>query len=199
MKEAVMAAEPPVPDVRILWKNQADEGGRVSVDDIRRASRKLEETVARRARLVYLAGAGNAGLPLVLMWFLPELRLALAWLVVTAVVLVSYVRRRSAFQSVSPDSTADQGLTFYRRLLERERDFRHSSTRWFTIGPALNIAVLMIAYTTSPLFHGTVPELAAVAVILATHVVVLAHAVRRLRREARAYQLELDALGRPIA
>ena len=39
---------------------------------------------------IYMSGAGNAGIPLVLMWFLPELRVGLGYLVVTALVLVAY-------------------------------------------------------------------------------------------------------------
>ena len=41
-----------------------------------------------RIMAFYLMVAGNAGIPLALMWFLPELRFALGYLVATAVVLV---------------------------------------------------------------------------------------------------------------
>ena len=90
--------------------------------------------------------------------------------------------------------TPAQGLAFYRDLLARERDFRRDSTRWFTIGPALNIIVLSLVYIASPLFHGTTAELAVIGMILATHVVVLARIGPRLRNEARKFQTEIDAL-----
>jgi hypothetical protein len=166
----------------------------MSVDAVRRKSEQLQNNARRRIAAFYAMGAANAGIPLVLMWFLPELRLGLGYLVLTAVFLVSYVRRRSTFLTVSPAMTPAQGLAFFRHLLERERDFRRDSTRWFTIGPALNIIVLSLVYIASPLFHGTTVELAAIAMILTTHVFVLARIVQRLGKEARGFQVELDAL-----
>jgi hypothetical protein len=166
----------------------------MSADAVRRKSEQLQEGARRRIAAFYAMGAANAGIPLVLMWFLPELRLALGYLVLTAVFLVSYVRRRSGFRTVSPAMTPAQGLAFFRHLLERERDFRRDSTRWFTIGPALNILVLSLVYIASPLFHGTTGELAAIAMVLTTHVFVLARIVQRLRKEAHGFQVELDAL-----
>jgi hypothetical protein len=189
-----MASESPLSDVRALWQLQPAEGGSMSADEVRRRSNELQEKASRRLAVLYVAGAGNAGIPLILMWFLPELRLALAYLVVTAVFLVSVVRRRSMVQAVSPAVTADQGLAFYRGALERERDMRRDGAWWFTVGPALNILMLGVAYLTSPLFHGTVAELSIGAGILVAHVVVLTRVGRKLRAEARAYQQELDAL-----
>ena len=119
-----MADEPLAPDVRALWQHQVTEGGSMSATEVRRRAEELQEKARRRVAAIYMSGAGNAGIPLVLMWFLPELRLGLGYLVVTALVLVAYVRRRSVFRTVSPNITAAQGLVFYRHLLERERDFR---------------------------------------------------------------------------
>jgi hypothetical protein len=186
--------EPPLPGVHALWQSQHAEGERVSAEDIRRKSERLQQTARRRTTAFYLMGAGNAGIPLALMWFLPELRLALGYLVVTAVVLVSYVRRRSAFLTLPPAAAHAQGLAFFRELLARERDFRRDSTRWFTIGPALNIIVLCAVYVRSSLFHGTAVELAVVGVVVATHAVLLARIVQRLRGEVRAFQRQIDAL-----
>ena len=165
----------------------------MSVAEVRRRSHELQDKARRRLAAIYVAGAGNAGIPLILMWFLPELRLALGYLVVTAVFLVSFVRHRSTVQAVSPEMTADQGLAFYRQALERERDVRRDSTWWFTVGPALNILILGLAYIRSPLFHGTMPEVSVVTAILVTHVIVLARVVRKLQGEARAYQRDLGS------
>ena len=187
-------ADEPLSDPRALWQNQPTEGVSMSVDAVRRKSQQLQNNARRRIAAFYAMGAANAGIPLVLMWFLPELRLGLGYLVLTAVFLVSYVRRRSGFRTVSPSMTPAEGLAFYRDLLARERDFRRDSTRWFTIGPALNIIVLSLAYIASPLFHGTTAELAVIGMILATHVVVLARIGPRLRNEARNFQTEIDAL-----
>ena len=166
----------------------------MSIDAVRRKSQQLQDNARRRIAAFYAMGAANAGIPLVLMWFLPELRLGLGYLVLTAVFLVSYVRRRSGFRTVSPSMTPAEGLAFYRDLLARERDFRRDSTRWFTIGPALNIIVLSLVYIASPLFHGTTAELVVIGMILVTHVVVLARIGPRLRNEARKFQTEIDAL-----
>jgi putative flippase GtrA len=166
----------------------------MSVDAVRRKSQQLQDNARRRIAAFYAMGAANAGIPLVLMWFLPELRLGLGYLVLTAVFLVSFVRRRSGFRTVSPSMTPAQGLAFCRELLARERDFRRDSARWFTIGPALNIIVLTLVYVASPLFHGTTAELAVIGMILATHVFLLARIVQRLRKEARGFQTEIDAL-----
>jgi hypothetical protein len=166
----------------------------MSADAVRRKSERLQDSARRRIAAFYAMGAANAGIPLVLMWFLPELRLGLGYLVLTAGFLVSYVRHRSGFRTVSPAMTPAQGLAFYRDLLARERDFRRDSTRWFTIGPALNIIVLSLVYVASPLYHGTTAELAVIAMTLTTHVVVLARIAPRLRNEARKYQAEIDAL-----
>ena len=102
----------------------------MSVDAVRRKSEQLQDNARRRSAAFYAMGAANAGIPLVLMWFLPELRLGLGYLVLTAVFLVSYVRRRSGFRTVSTSMTPAQGIAFCRDLLTRERDFRRHSTRW---------------------------------------------------------------------
>jgi hypothetical protein len=166
----------------------------MSVDAVRRKSDQLQDRARRRMAAFYAMGAANAGIPLVLMWFLPELRLGLGYLVLTAVLLVSYVRRRSGFRTASPSMAPAEGLAFYRDLLARERDFRRDSTRWFTLGPALNIVVLSLVFIASPLFHGTTAELAVIGMTLATHVVVLARLAPRLRNEARKFQTEIDVL-----
>jgi hypothetical protein len=187
-----MTDEPPMEDLRALWQNQQTDGGRMSAADVRQKSQELQERAHRRVLAIYATGAANAGLPVILMWFLPELRLALAYLAVTAVVLVAFVRRRSAIRTIPSDMTPAQGLTFYRRLLERERDFRRDSARWFTVGPGLNIVVLGLAYVSSPFFHGTVLELSLMAAVLVMHVIVLTYGAGKLRGEARKYQLKLD-------
>jgi len=81
----------------------------MSIDAVRRKSQQLQDNARRRIAAFYAMGAANAGIPLVLMWFLPELRLGLGYLVLTAVFLVSYVRRRSGFRTVSPSMTPAQG------------------------------------------------------------------------------------------
>src|SRR5688500_8562168 len=194
-----MASEAAEPDVRALWQNQAAEGGSVSTAEVSRRSQELQNKASRRVVGFYAIGAANGGLPLILMWFLPELRLGLGYLAVTALFLVAFVRRRSDFREAPASMAAAQGLAFYRHLLERERDFRRDSTRWFTIGPALNILVLCLVYIRSPLFHGTAVELSIVAAILSSHVILLTRIVQRLRGEARRYQSELDALSSPAA
>jgi Na+/H+ antiporter NhaD/arsenite permease-like protein len=141
---------------------------------------------------MYLIGAANAGFPLILMWFLPALRLGLGYLVFTAAMLVFYVQRRSAVRVISPDMTEAQGRTFYRHLLERERDFQRNSARWFTIGPALNIIVLTFVYISSPVFHMTPAQLALIGAVLVTHVFILTRVSKKLAAEARRYQSQLD-------
>jgi hypothetical protein len=133
--------------------------------EARRRAAELEEKARRRVAAIYMSGAGNAGIPLVLMWFLPELRLGLGYLVVTALVL------------------------------ERERDFRRDSAHWFTIGPAMNIIALILVYISSPLFHSRAGEVAVMVLIVATHAIVLTLVARRMGEEARRYQTELDAVG----
>ena len=194
-----MANEWPALDVRALWQHQLAEGGSMSASEVRRRSEEIQEKARRRVTGIYLIGAGNAGLPLILMWFLPELRVGLAYLVLTAIFLVLYVRRRSVFRTVSPTMTAAEGLVFYRHLLERERDFRRDNTRWFTIGPALNIVALALVYITSPLFHGTAAEIAVIALVMTTHVVVLTRVAQKMRALAQRYQMELEAVGDPAS
>lgn len=194
MKEDAVDNERPVDGVRTLWQNQPVDGSPMSASDVRRKSEELEKKTQRRLRAMYVIGAANAGLPLILMWFLPELRLALAYLVLTAAVLVFYVRRRSAARAISPDMTVAQGRAFYRQLLERERDFRRSSVKWFTIGPSLNIIVLTFAYVSTRAFHAAPAALAIIAVVLVTHVVVLTSIAKKLSAEARRYQSELNEI-----
>ena len=171
----------------------------MSIDEVRNRSLKLQEEARRRITLMYVAGAGNIGLPLALMWYLPHLRLAFTWLIATAVFLILFVRRRCVLGTLAPSWTPAEGLTFYRRLLEHERDFRRGSVRWFTIGPALNILMLGLVYAASPLFRGTAPEIAAMAFIFVTHVVVLTFVARRMRGVADKCQMELDELASATA
>jgi len=93
-----------------------------------------------------------------------------------------------------PAAAHAQGLAFLRELLARERDYRREGTRWFTIGPALNIIVLCAVYVRSSLFHGTAVELAVIGDVVVTHAVLLARIVQRLRGEVRAFQRQIDAL-----
>jgi small-conductance mechanosensitive channel len=190
-----MADEPLIGGLRALWQTQPTEGQSMSVDEVRDRSRKLQENARRRLAIMYAAAVGNTAVPLVFMWYAPQLRLALAWLVVTAISMTLFVRRRSVLRTIAPALTPAEGLTFYRRLLEHERDFHRDSTRWFTIGPAVNILMLGGVYATSPLFRGTAPEIAILTVIAATHVVVLAIVARRLRGLADKNQMELDQLA----
>lgn len=194
MMEDAMVNEPPVGDVRALWQSQQVDGGRMSASDVRRKSEELQQKARRRSTAMYLIGAANAGVPLILMWFLPGLRLGLGYLVFTAAILVFYVQHRSAVRVISPDMTVAQGRTFYRHLLERERDFQRKSARWFTIGPALNIIVLTFAYISSPVFRGTPAEFALIAAVLVTHVFVLARVSKKLAAEVRGYQSEIDEM-----
>jgi hypothetical protein len=189
-----MVDEPAVPDARALWQNQSTEGKGMSVDEVRRKSQSIEEQTRRRVLGIYLMGAANAGLPLILMWFVPGLRVGLAYLALTALALIFFVRRRSTSRVMPPELSPEQSVAFYRQLLERERDYRRESARWFTIGPGLNIIVLGLVYISSPLFHGTRPEFLLIGAVALTHVVVLTRIARRLMKEARRYQLELDAL-----
>jgi hypothetical protein len=189
-----MADEPLIGGLRALWQTQPTEGRAMSIQEVRDRSLKLQEEARRRVVRMYAAAAANAGLPLVLMWYLPQLRLALAWLIATAVFLTLFVWRRSALRTLAPAWTPSEGLTFYRRLLEHERDFRLDSVWWFTIGPALNILVLGGVYAASPFFRGTAPEIAGMAVIFTTHAVVLTLVARRLRGLAGKCQVELDEL-----
>jgi hypothetical protein len=189
-----MADEPLNRGLRALWQTQPTEGGVMSIEEVRDRSLKLQDEARRRVVRMYAVAAANIGLPLVLMWFIPHLRPALAWLVVTAVFLMLFVRRRSALRTLAPAWTFAEGLAFYRRLLEHERDFQRDSVLWFTIGPALNILVLGFVYAASPLFHGTAPEIAVMTTIFTTHVVVLALIARRLRGLADKCQVELDQL-----
>jgi hypothetical protein len=190
-----MADEPQDRGLRALWQSQLAEGGVMSLEEVRDRSRKLQEEARRRVVRMYVIAAANAGLPLLLMWYLPQLRLALAWLVVTAACLTLFIRQRSVFRTIAPALTPAEGLTFYRRLLEHERDFRRACSRWFTIGPALNILVLGLVYAASPLYRGTAPEFAIMLSIFATHVVVLTLIARRLQGEAQKYQVELNELS----
>jgi hypothetical protein len=164
----------------------------MSAADVRRKSEELQQKARRRLTAMYVIGAGNAGIPLILMWFLPSLRLGLGYLVFTAAMLAFYVRRRSAMRDISPEMTEAQGRTFYRHLLGRERDFQRNSARWFTIGPALNSIVLTFVYISSPVFHGTRVEVALIAAVLVTTVFALIRVSRKLAAEARRYQSELD-------
>jgi len=187
-----MVNDPAGDDVRALWQSQQAEEHRMSASDIQRESEELQKKARQRLVGMYVIGAANGGLPVILMWFLPELRLGLGYLAVTAAMLVLYVRHRTIVRPISPDVTVADGRAFYRHLLEHERDFRRNSARWFTIGPGLNIIVLTAVYVSSSLFHGARAELVAIAGVLVTHVVVLIGVFRKLTAEATRYQSELD-------
>ena len=93
------------------------------------------------------------------------------------------------------DGLRHQGTSisgYIRYLLERERDFRRNSARWFTIGPALNGIALTLVYISSPVFHGTQVQVALIAADLVTTVTVLTHLARKFAADARRYQSELD-------
>lgn len=189
-----MSAETPERDVKALWRGQDSEGDRMSIAQITHRSQTLLDRARRRVAFMYAAGVANAGLALVLMWFQPALRAGLGYLVVTAVFLMAWVRRRHTQRTLPPDLAWTEGLAFYRSLLEHERDFHRDSARWFVIGPAANIVALSAVYVASPHFKGSPMEMLFLMTVIGTHIVVLAQVYRRLRREAAADQAELDAM-----
>lgn len=128
-----MASEPPENDIRIKWQSQPNEPTRMSVEEIRQKARKLQRKARREVLLLY-------GFALLFVVFFGRSflkandtlsRVGFALMVVSALYFPYQAQKRLWPRSASTEPASTTGLDFYRRELERRRDYsRHIWGLW---------------------------------------------------------------------
>lgn len=175
-----------------LWQSQLIEAPRLSLEYIRHLAGNLERGIRRRAALNYIVCALACGFYGWAGWQFasdrPLLLGAVAWYGFFAIYVMIRLRRYVASQTTPKEAGVLDTLRFYRKQLERQRDFRRWSWQWgipaMFPGLALQIAA-MIVYA--------MPRKSFVQMIV---VVVVWSVVGSVATEARARrsQREIDAL-----
>jgi hypothetical protein len=183
-----------VPDrLQSLWQHQPVESGPMSVDQLRRRSRRLTLTVSLRNLLEYVTGAVLVIVLSRMAWAAP-FRLIRAGLVlsVAAVIFVVYhLYRHGSARAMPADMGLRSCLQFHRGELERQRDLLRGVWYWY-LAPLM--PGLILFYLGSILAH---PEYAWRAVLGLAGTLVLYWLIGDAnRRAADRLQARIDALER---
>jgi uncharacterized membrane protein YfcA len=177
-----------------VWQAQATEAPRISLAYVRHRASSLERRTRLRNSLEYVVCVIVCGFCGFVAWQKVSGRpLMVASLVCLALWSLYYMYRWHGFAAAEA-SPADAGvldtLRYQRRQLERQRDMRRRSWRWWgpTILPcfALMLASLIIEQDSVPWN--------AIGVLAAGFFVGTAVAVGLLEYEARRFQREIEAL-----
>jgi hypothetical protein len=190
-----MTIDPRTHDLRTLWQQQAlDEMRAISLEDVRRRARALEQKLRRMDAIMYVSGVVNVAAFAAVMWFLPGLRIVAAIVILTALVIVSQYHRRRPLRAAEADRTTSACLDYYRAALLRKRDLSRTLGRWFLPPAILGQVALMVGFLIAP---PGVPRRwiwIALPFWVLFDVVVFVGAWRRHRQAAAHAQRQLDDL-----
>jgi len=187
-----MASEPPENDIRSKWQNQPNETTRMSIEEIRQKAWKLQRKARREVLVLY----GFALLFVVFfgMSFVKAndtlSRAGFALMVVSALYFPYQAQKRLWPRSESTESASTTGLDFYRRELERRRDYwRHI---WGLLGPLFfSSGVVLLAVLKAMKNPGLWLNLLPFTLLLA---IWAASFIPLRKRELRKIQREIDTV-----
>jgi hypothetical protein len=131
-----VTSEPPSSDLRTTWQNQPDEPGRIPLEEIRQKAEKLQRKARREVLLFYAYGLlfvfffgrslarTNETLP----------RIGLSLLIAWSFCFPYQAQKRIWPRNSAAALASTTCLDFYRRELERRRDYTRHVWRWL-LGP----------------------------------------------------------------
>lgn len=133
-------------DVRDLWQSQPMEDRRMSLDELRDRSRRLERTIDRRNLREYIAGAVVLISFGYIAWKDQSLTVKVgAGLVMAAAVFITYhLHQHGAAQTMPAELALTSCVQFHRRELERQRDLLRSVWAWYLL-PCVPGLIVMLA------------------------------------------------------
>lgn len=181
-------------NIQEVWQSQATEAPRISLDYVRQQSTTLERRARWRNAFEYGSGVLGVVVCLWVAWQQTSGRpLLLAGVIWGALWAVYYAIRWHQLASVAvrpEEAGVLDTLRFQRKLLERQRDARRGSWRWWGLPslPSIALCIASAILEVEPVSWGTVLSIVAWVVVGGGVVIWV------LEREARRFQREIDAL-----
>ncbi len=191
-------------DLAGVWQGQNVPRNEITLDELRRRSRKLESGIRWRNVREYAASALVIAIFGYYVWAIPSLLARLGGvLTIAGVLFVVYsLHARGAVAEPPADAAAGACLTFYRERLERQRDLLRGVWRWYLLplvpGLAVFLAGLLEWALALPHAAGRRDAILAVFALVAALCAAGFLAVGKLnRRAARTLEREIAALDAP--
>jgi hypothetical protein len=180
-------------DLQGLWQGQPADAGTMSLEDLRRGSRRLERRVGRRNAREYIAAIVVVIVFGWTAWIAPTatLRLAAGLIAAGAIFIAYHLSRHGAARTMPADLGLTSCLQFHRGELVRQRDLLRGVWTWALLpcAPGLILFYLGQLWT----FPAQVSRIGWSA---AATVVVFVFLGALNRRAANKIQSRIDALER---
>jgi hypothetical protein len=184
-----------------VWQGQPVENVRLSLEDIRSKSRKLQKTVKRRNLREYAAGLiVVAGFAYYITAFASALIRAGCGLTIAGTLFVMYaLHRRGAARAAPSEAGRSTCVDFHRKELQRQRDLLRGIWSWYLLPFVPGVLVSLFGFFVLAMEQPTAPARAPL-IILTFAVTILGVAALFLvvamlnRRAARRLQRDIDAL-----
>ena len=181
-------------ELRQLWQRQALDAPRINLVYLQHRMRALQRRTRLRNGCEYLGGIACMAWVAWSGWgFIsprPIMTLGIGlWILGMVFVMVQWHRRAALQESAAQLGTLD-AMQFYRRQLERQRDARRGSWRWWLPPLAPSIIVLLVALCVEV----TPTPWVAIAGLATWVVFAVSMGILGYERAAQGIQREIDAL-----
>jgi hypothetical protein len=177
-----------------LWQAQAAEVPRISLAYVRHRASSLEQRTRWRNLLEYAVAFFGFCVCTFFAWqrfpARPLMIACLGWLALWSLWYMYRWHRFAASQATPAEAGVLDTLRYQRRQLERQRDARRDSWRWWGLTPLPGYFLMLLSMFVE---QDPVPWDAIVIVVVGISATT-AIGVWALEREARRFQREIDAL-----
>ena len=131
-------------DIRSVWQSQTKKPSNISLEQIRRKARRLEETTHQRVVSTYVAALIIVVIASYIFWQLDEMffRMGACALILVALSLIHRARKAGSPVRLPLNATLSVSLDFYRQELERQICYLRAGRN--TIWPVLLSAALFL-------------------------------------------------------
>lgn len=196
-----MPDNPSLDDMKNLWRNQMTEAPQISLQRFRRKAYKLQKKARRE---VYALSALAAILVSSFLFALTQTqgtvqRIGLGLLAAWALLLPFQAYRMLRLTAPASDATLATSVAFYRRQLERHRDYHWHIWRWgvvpFLLGGAVYGWPVFVGLAANPKL---LPNILPFSVLLVVWVAAFFYLRRRRVRKLRRKLDILDELQKEI-
>lgn len=179
-------------DLKARWQSQRAEGGTMSIEEVRATAQRFEKRMRKTYNREYFAALTMIVWMAAYVWLLkPVLFRVAAGLAIPGILLMLYqLRKRASPRALPADLALTSCVEFHRRELERQRDARESTWRWYLLPFVPSVLVWTIAFYFLP--RGSLLlSLIFGACFLAVFILI----GKANQRAARRLQREVDELG----
>jgi hypothetical protein len=131
-------------DIRSVWQSQTKKPSNISLEQIRRKARRLEETTHQRVVSTYVAALIIVVIASYIFWQLDEMffRMGACALILVALSLIHRARKAGSPVRLPLNATLSVSLDFYRQELESQISYLRAGRN--TIWPVLLSAALFL-------------------------------------------------------